>query len=426
MATRPTTCVLAVLVTAFCAAASEESGLGCLRWQGLGCDAITDQDACLGSRDGRPWRQWEGYRLAGEPCAWCGGKPCVKGSDALCAPRDWAEKDAPGVAVANCSAGFVVFPEGGVVTDGSAAEGDDAAGEFEEGAGGEGFRCTTEYAQESKEFNDLYFTFTAPTLEACKAICVGEDYCAGVEFVADGLACRVWWHAISTFEPADGHSCARRAPRAGTDLTPISSSEARARAAAKEAAAAEEARQREEEANATAISGGIAGGVAGAGLLAGLLGGLLGHTEGSGVNTADNRTLADDATLTAAEGNLSASHWVPFVVLALLGCVALLLLWVHTRSRAVSRSVTLGLDSDEESQSERAEAGIARGLVKQPFLRWPKWSSNLPPNEGVFVSDERCSDSPLARYAAARRGGADEKLESRMSLMAPVEPLAPA
>lgn len=404
---------LASLAAAARAAGPPEPALGCLRWQGLGCDAVTDEDACLGSRDGRPWRQWEGYRLSGEPCAWCGGRPCAEGSDALCVPRDWA-RDAPGAAVANCSAGFVVLPEGVVLTDGSATEAGAPAGEFEEGVGGEGFRCTAEYGEESKEFNDLFFTFTAPKLEACKAICVVEDYCAGVEFVADGLACRVWWHAISAVEPAEGHSCARRAPRASTDLTPISSSEARARAAAKEAAeaaAAEEARQQEEEANATAraaaIGGGIAGGVAGAGLLAGLLGGLLGQTTatvtttvllaGRSATTADNRTLAD----IPVDGTSSGGHWVPFVVLLFLSCVALLLLLVRTRSKTASRSATL--EREGESPSGRAEAGAARGLARQQetFLRWPEWSRHLSQYEGVAASDVQ--ESPWARWSLLAR-----------------------
>jgi len=387
----------------------------------------------------------------------------LAGGGALCAPRAWA-RGVPGAAVANCSAGFVLFPEGGVLTDGNATDGNatedgnltEGAAEFEDGVGGEGFRCTAQYAKESEEFNDLFFTFTAPSLEACKAICVAEDYCAGVEFVAHGLACRLWWHPVSSLEPADGHSCARRASPNSTDLTPISSSEAQARAqaraaakAAADAAAAEEAMRQQEEADAAArarnaaIGGGVAGAVAGAGLLAGLLGGLLGQTTttltttlllaGSGATVAENRTLAD----VPAEGAPSAGQWVPFAALLLLSCAGFLLLLVHTRSRAVSRSVAL--EREGESPSRRAEAGVAPGPPRQQetylrwpewsrrlpqhgaagVLRWPEWSRHLPQYEGVDASDAQ--SSPLARWPEN-----NEALGPRTSLMARAPPGSPS
>jgi len=240
--TRPATCALAVLLTAPCVAALEEAGLGCLLWQGSGgCDAITDRDVCLGSRDGRPWKQWEGYRISGEPCAWCGGGPCVEGGEALCAPRDWA-KGVSGAAVASCSTEDAAVPP----ADGDAAEEGDAAGEFESG---DGFRCSAEYAEESLEFNDYFFTFSATSLGACRAICAREDYCTGAEFVAEGLICRAWWHPIGALEPADGHSCARRPRGAGAGPEAQARVEAKAAAEAEAAkAAAEAARLRKQEA----------------------------------------------------------------------------------------------------------------------------------------------------------------------------------
>ncbi|CAK0897003.1 unnamed protein product [Prorocentrum cordatum] len=404
MMTRPRTCAIAVLVTTSCAAALEEAGLGCLRWQGAGgCDAIADRDSCLGSRDGRPWKQWEGYRISGEPCAWCGGVPCVEGGEALCAPRDWA-KGVPGAAVANCSAAGAAAPPAG----GDAAEEDgDAAAEFE--GGGDGFRCSAEYAEASLEFNDYFFTFSAASPGACRAICAREDYCTGAEFVAERLLCRAWWHPIGALEPADGHSCARRPRGAGAGP------EAQAKVEA-EAAEAAAARQREQEAaeaaNATeggltpgqAAAIGVGSGLSAAGLIGGLVGGLVGRTTETITTTVallGNATAADNRSLADVPAVVAHSAWAPaWWHLACLGLLCALVagvLLVRSKGKASTRSVTL--EQEEESPDARAEAGLGN----ETPLRWPDWAR--PPYQGTadapYRSLGRAAPAELAEPSGA-------------------------
>jgi len=61
----------------------------CLLPQPFGCHAITSELTCLGSRDGRERKEWEGLKIHGEPCVWCGGQACRSGSENKCEPLDF-------------------------------------------------------------------------------------------------------------------------------------------------------------------------------------------------------------------------------------------------------------------------------------------------------------------------------------------------
>ncbi|CAK0841477.1 unnamed protein product [Prorocentrum cordatum] len=83
----------------------EDRDARCLLWQGgeLGCGAVRDRDVCLrtGGADGRPWMQWRGHRIYGQPCAWCGGENCTASTGELCMPADWV-RGRPRIEVAGC------------------------------------------------------------------------------------------------------------------------------------------------------------------------------------------------------------------------------------------------------------------------------------------------------------------------------------
>jgi len=66
-----------------------EAERACLMDQRFGCYVIQDMRTCLGSRDGRPMREWRGLKIRGEPCVWCGGGPCHTSSSNLCEPYDF-------------------------------------------------------------------------------------------------------------------------------------------------------------------------------------------------------------------------------------------------------------------------------------------------------------------------------------------------
>ncbi|CAE8617299.1 unnamed protein product [Polarella glacialis] len=53
-----------------------------------GCAHITDRGLCLSSKDAGSQANWEGYRLAGEACVWCGGAQCTDRSADKCMPYD--------------------------------------------------------------------------------------------------------------------------------------------------------------------------------------------------------------------------------------------------------------------------------------------------------------------------------------------------
>lgn len=62
----------------------------CLKPIAGGCSAAQDIGTCLDSKDGGAQvKQKHGLKLAGEPCVWCGGVPCVANATALCEPFDY-------------------------------------------------------------------------------------------------------------------------------------------------------------------------------------------------------------------------------------------------------------------------------------------------------------------------------------------------
>jgi len=67
----------------------EGDELSCLMDHKFGCYVIRNKETCLGSKDGRDWTEWNGLKIRGEPCVWCGGFPCQSNSTNLCEPYDF-------------------------------------------------------------------------------------------------------------------------------------------------------------------------------------------------------------------------------------------------------------------------------------------------------------------------------------------------
>ncbi|CAJ1328727.1 unnamed protein product [Effrenium voratum] len=90
--------------------------LDCLKVQSNGCNNIRDADTCLSSTDGRPYVRVAGFKVQGQPCVWCGGRPCTENNDNLCEPLDFVQngngyafKSVPGQrSMAGCSMGSPV------------------------------------------------------------------------------------------------------------------------------------------------------------------------------------------------------------------------------------------------------------------------------------------------------------------------------
>jgi len=84
---------LRLLSVLFLAAGSVEDDLSCLTPVSasffFGCNGLRNRSQCLRSRDGRIAQEWWGLKIAGEPCIWCGGRPCTTLGDALCEPADF-------------------------------------------------------------------------------------------------------------------------------------------------------------------------------------------------------------------------------------------------------------------------------------------------------------------------------------------------
>lgn len=174
----------------------------CLLWQGdeNGCGAIRDRELCLRSVDGRPWREWKGYKVYGQPCAWCDGENCTADDDKLCMPADWV-KDQPRITVANCSR-----PSDSKVSWHMLQA--EAAGDVElQDAGHPDFACGAPHTGSSSEADNFFYTFTAGSVDQCKQLCSSKRYCHGMEYQVRDSLCLLWWHAIQSMEPKPGHTC---------------------------------------------------------------------------------------------------------------------------------------------------------------------------------------------------------------------------
>lgn len=218
-------CIAGAAAAAATAASADVAGpapgTGCLQWQGDedGCGAIRSRDLCLSARDGRPWREWKGRLVYGQPCAWCEGEGC--GAGKACMPADWARGRA-NVTVADCAAARTAATP--------AARAPSAAGTLGghdgfEDAGHRGLACGARLAAESaRSLNNYFYTFTAGSLGQCKELCLSRAYCKGVDYEADSQECRLWWHPIETMVVEQGsqtlpgpggRTCARVSGSAG-------------------------------------------------------------------------------------------------------------------------------------------------------------------------------------------------------------------
>lgn len=67
-----------------------EEQMQCLKPEEKGCFEISDRINCLSSKDGSTSAAGKGgFKIAGEPCVWCGDGTCTTDSAAKCAPYDW-------------------------------------------------------------------------------------------------------------------------------------------------------------------------------------------------------------------------------------------------------------------------------------------------------------------------------------------------
>mmetsp|Transcript_219 Transcript_219/g.437 ORF Transcript_219/g.437 Transcript_219/m.437 type:complete len:705 (-) Transcript_219:166-2280(-) len=77
---------------AFKAPSKKPLMMSCLKFKEDGCYMIKDRDECVKSRDGRTALTWEGRKIHGQPCVWCGGKTCNPAGPSVCEPYDWVVK----------------------------------------------------------------------------------------------------------------------------------------------------------------------------------------------------------------------------------------------------------------------------------------------------------------------------------------------
>ncbi|CAE8622538.1 unnamed protein product [Polarella glacialis] len=62
----------------------------CLQKAAGGCPSLLDEDSCLSAVDGRPMEYVAGFKVAGQPCVWCGGGPCDSLNANRCESYDFA------------------------------------------------------------------------------------------------------------------------------------------------------------------------------------------------------------------------------------------------------------------------------------------------------------------------------------------------
>lgn len=191
--------------------ADTQDPTSCLFWYGDGCSVITDSDLCLSSRDGRPWRDWKGMEIYGQPCVWCGGAICSNETDSLCAPKSAVEDElsdnASTLQEASCANGPTSLPLSELPTPGAVLDGTFALAPAR-GQPGTDHACRGDYVTDAKRSNDNYYwTFTANSLERCQAFCLAKDKCNGIDYQARTSICQVWWKQIKWTQATPGHQC---------------------------------------------------------------------------------------------------------------------------------------------------------------------------------------------------------------------------
>ncbi|CAE8653097.1 unnamed protein product [Polarella glacialis] len=74
-----------------------QAGMACLKNEPAGCSVIKDRFGCLNSIDGSTVGSFSGLKILGQPCVWCGGKPCATDGplkSSLCLPFDYLARGA--------------------------------------------------------------------------------------------------------------------------------------------------------------------------------------------------------------------------------------------------------------------------------------------------------------------------------------------
>ncbi|CAJ1354812.1 unnamed protein product, partial [Effrenium voratum] len=199
-------------------------GTQCLSWWGDGCNAITTQENCLGSRDGSDIAVKDGVKVFAEPCVWCGGHACSATEVAVCAPKTMIS-DMAGFESATCSGNDEssltsatewkqTVPE--ALEQGGFAHRDlnfepmwNVGEGKEEKEGGHACRAKTvnDASNPNPSARNYYSTWTAATLEECFDICSWKQDCTGVEHSVQHAYCEVWTTPIQWTSPLPGYTC---------------------------------------------------------------------------------------------------------------------------------------------------------------------------------------------------------------------------
>lgn len=193
----------------------------CLLWYGHGCAAITDQDLCLSTRDGRPWRSWNKQLISGEPCVWCGGKACRNDSSKTCLPYDWVKDEIRNEKIRNngTNSKYIVAScqDGGPPLNVLETPAVSRNVTFDRmhtlGQPHVGQACRANHILDDGRNAEYYWIFTAVSLEQCQAFCASKHYCRGVEYKKEDKYCELWWHPIQWTQAKPGYQCYRVSTR---------------------------------------------------------------------------------------------------------------------------------------------------------------------------------------------------------------------
>jgi hypothetical protein len=208
---------VALLAGALHASAADVS---CLVFQGDGCHTITDETACMHSRDGRMDAEYmingAEARIRDQACTWCGGAPCLEGSPNVCEPVSVIMAAKNNVmpdtyTTAACMEGATLkatletltrtddqnwFGKRSKMPSSTFKQQIDAAGGTDCRSGA-GHTWSGASPMDDQAYKWGYRAWTAKTLEECKGIC--DDDCTGVEWKEKDYYCEVWYDVLSHY-----------------------------------------------------------------------------------------------------------------------------------------------------------------------------------------------------------------------------------
>eukprot|EP00931_Biecheleriopsis_adriatica_P071916 TRINITY_DN4589_c0_g2_i1.p1 TRINITY_DN4589_c0_g2~~TRINITY_DN4589_c0_g2_i1.p1 ORF type:complete len:1033 (+),score=298.16 TRINITY_DN4589_c0_g2_i1:60-3158(+) len=193
----------------------------CLLWNGDGCESIRDEEVCKNSRDGRAWEMVNGREVRGSPCVWCNGEQCQKNHPNLCSSYGWlrpalgqdldVQLNKGEKQIAHCTATQTTAETLAQVKEPSQTPNADMT--FTPMDGGENRACRGSYLADTGYQAAIprfgagksYTTWTASSLEECKAFC--SNNCKGVEYHAAEQYCAIWHADVNYAVEMKGSEC---------------------------------------------------------------------------------------------------------------------------------------------------------------------------------------------------------------------------